>query len=102
MLTRGYSFRSIMTDFTPAIPIAEMELGVAHQLGGVNRSLGRVHIHAVNYLRDYANAEIDITTAGYLAVAEEAWSADLDYLRVQPETGIEKVRRGWAEMRIHW
>lgn len=91
-----------MTDLSPSIPIAEWEYGYDQQLRGSNRLCGRAHIHAIDYLRDYANPDVDVTAAGYLALAEEAWSTDLDNLRCRPETGLEKVRRGWAEMRYHW
>jgi hypothetical protein len=91
-----------MTDLTPAIPIAEIELGGPQELRGINAGLGRAHNHAMKYLVDYADPDIDVTTAVYLAVAEEAWSTDLDRLRAQPEVDFAKVRRGWAEMRLHW
>lgn len=91
-----------MTDLSPAIPIDDLELGFEQTMRGVNEGCGRAHNHAISYLRDYANPEIDVTVAGYLAIAEEAWSMGLDHLRGQNETGFGKVRRGWAEMRYHW
>lgn len=94
--------RAIMTDLSPAIPIVDLELGAEQELRGINEGLGRAHNHAINYLRDFANQDIDVTTASYLGSAEEAWSSELDHLRAQVETGYHKVRRGWAEMRYHW
>jgi hypothetical protein len=91
-----------MTDLSPSIPVAEWEFGVDQEWRGGNRHCGRAHVHAINYLRDYADPDVDVTAAGYLALAEEAWSMDLDNLRSQSETGLGKVRRGWAEMRYHW
>lgn len=91
-----------MTDLQPLIPLAELEIGELPRYGRVVTALSNASNHAVKYLRDYANPAVNVTTAGYLAVAEEAWSADLDWLRGQRETGMTQVKLGWAEMRIHW
>lgn len=94
--------RSIMTDLTPAIPLAQVDLDPDRIPNGISHSMARASNHAVRYLRDYAKSDADITSNTYIAEAEEALSSDLAFLRAQKMTGMARIKQGWAEMRIHW
>lgn len=102
ILTDTSRLRAIMTDLKPAIPVAELELGPDGHRLGVTDCITRASNRAVKFLRDYADPNIDITTAGYLGASEELWSKDLEHLRAQNTAGLLRVKHGWAEMRLHW
>lgn len=91
-----------MTDLKPAIPVAELEFAPNSHPKGIVECMIRASNHAVKFLRDYADPEVDINSPGYLATSEESWSEDLEYLHSQSTTGLLRVKHGWAEMRLHW
>ena len=91
-----------MTDLTPAIPLAQVDLDPDRIPNGISHSMARASNHAIRYLRDYAEAEVDIASDAYIAGSESLWSEDMAFLRAQRMTGMDRNKQGWAEMRLHW
>lgn len=91
-----------MTDLKPAIPISELEYKSTSHRKTIIGYLTRASDFGFNFLRDHADPHKDMNRIEYVVMMEEAYSAELDMLRKESETGLAKVRLGWAEMRIHW
>jgi hypothetical protein len=91
-----------MIDMEPAIPFAQIDLDPDRIPNGISHSMARASHHAVRYLCDYANPELDLTADAYVAASEEEWSSDMTFLRAQRMRGMDRIKQGWAEMRLHW
>lgn len=91
-----------MIDLTPAIPFAEIDWNPDRIPHGISHSMVRASDHAVRYLLDYANPGIDLTANVYINTSEEQWSDDMAFLRAQRMRGMDRIKQGWAEMRLHW
>lgn len=91
-----------MTDLTPAIPLADVELRLEDCPSGISHYMLSASNHAVKYLRDYADMTVEVASMAYMHAAEEVWSEDLAFLRDQNTTGMARIKQGWAEMRLHW
>lgn len=91
-----------MTDLDPAIPITQIDMDLDRIPNGISHSMARASNHAVRFLRDYANSDSDITSNAYIAASEGQLSDDMTFLRAQRMRGIDRIKQGWAEMRLHW
>jgi hypothetical protein len=91
-----------MIDMTPVLPLAQVNLDLERVPNGISHSMARASNHAIRYLRDYADSELDMKTDTYIAASEEEWSNDMAFLRAQRMRGMDRIKQGWAEMRLHW
>jgi hypothetical protein len=91
-----------MMDLAPAIPFAPVDLNPDRIPNGISPSMSRASNHAVRYLCDYANTLMDLHTDAYIAASEDEWSSDMAFLRAQRMRGMDRLKQGWAEMRLHW
>ena len=91
-----------MIDLTPSIPFCQIEWDTDLIPNGISHSMSRASNHAVRYLCDYANTSIDLGADAYIAASEDEWSSDMAFLRAQRMRGMDRIKQGWAEMRLHW
>jgi len=89
-------------DLTPAIPFTQIDLEPDRIPNGISLSMSRASNHAVRYLCDYADTSTDLDTDAYIAASEDEWSSDMAFLRAQRMRGMDRIKQGWAEMRLHW
>lgn len=91
-----------MLDLTPSIPMADIDMDPDRIPNGISHSMARASDHAVRYLRDYADHGVDLAADTYIAASESGWSEDMAFLRAQRMRGMDRIKQGWAEMRLHW
>lgn len=95
-------FRASLTDLEPCIPLQDIEVNVDSTDVFTLSCLARASQHAGQYVQDYHDATIDITSNGYVRQKQEEWSAVLSSLRSQKTSGMTRVKHAWAELRYHW
>lgn len=91
-----------MLDLAPSIPLADIDMDPDRIPNGISHSMARASDHAVRYLRDYADPGVHLAADAYIAASESGWSEDMAFLRAQRMRGMDRIKQGWAEMRLHW
>lgn len=66
----------------------------------LSKALSRASFFTAQFLRDYADPTIDVSSLEYAMATEEIWAPDLRRLRLSGSDTPREV--GWAEFRYNW
>jgi hypothetical protein len=95
------SFRAILTDLEPSIPLADLDFDIAQR--GPDQGMSSYDNCTrctAGFLADYASSTNIVSDPGYIARTMGQWQEQLR--NIKPSSGGRLKEVDWADFRFNW